>query len=91
MKFSVALFGYHDSSRINVALLEERATEVEAWAYVAGSGTGEYLVQFAQFDCGDNLIFHAIGCSAGDDGVGSKLEEFAKFCLDLGRKMGEKG
>ncbi len=90
MKFSIALFGYHDNARINVAFLGEKVTEVEARAYVADSGTGEYLVGFAQFNCDDNLIFHAIGCSAGDDGLGSKLEKFAQFCFDLGRKMGEK-
>lgn len=90
MKFSVALFGYHDSSQIHVGLLGEKATEADARAMVAGSGSGETLVGFAQFDCGRDRIFHAIGCSAGDDGPGSKLEEFATFCIELGRKMGER-
>ncbi len=89
MKFSIALFGHHGSPQLHVGLLGEKETEAGARACVEGSGSGEYLAGFAEFDCSDRIL-HAIGCSAGDDGPGSELEKFATFCVELGRKMGEK-
>ncbi len=73
---------------METALFGEGVTKVQLQNEFSASGFEESLLEFARFDCGEDAILHAMGCSAGDGGLGAKLEEFARFYFQLGQKYG---